>query len=84
MAKKSARKLFLFGRYSLAMLLPKKWLTEIGAKRGELVAMEFDRRRRRIVLRFSQSPETRLVDVIVPTKSKKEETPTDLQPIPEL
>jgi hypothetical protein len=84
MAKKDARRLFLFGRYSLAMLLPKKWLIEIGAKRGELVAMEFDRRRRRIVLRFSQNPETRLVDVIVPTKSKKPEPSSDLQPIPEL
>lgn len=84
MAKKSARKLFLFGRYSLAMLLPKKWLTEIGAKRGELVAMEFDRRRRRIVLRFNQNAEVSLVKDVVPTKTKQPEPPSDLQPIPEL
>ena len=84
MAKKSARKLFLFGRYSLAMLLPKKWLTEIGAKRGELVAMEFDRRRGRIVLRFNQSAETNSAKDVVVTKLKKPEPASDLQPIPEL
>lgn len=84
MAKKSVRKLFLFGRYSLAMLLPKKWLTEIGAKRGESVALEFDRRRGRIVLRFNQNVEAGLENAAVPPKVKKSEPPTDLQPIPEL
>jgi hypothetical protein len=52
----SARKLFLFGRYSLALLLPKKWLTELTVERGDLVTMEYDRRRARIILRFSEKP----------------------------
>ncbi|MDP3993036.1 MAG: AbrB/MazE/SpoVT family DNA-binding domain-containing protein [bacterium] len=84
MAKKSARKLFLFGRYSLAMLLPKKWLTELGVERGDSVALEFDRRRGRIVLRFNQNAETSLENTVVSPKVKKSEPPTDLQPIPEL
>ncbi|QQG50068.1 MAG: hypothetical protein HZB70_00565 [Candidatus Berkelbacteria bacterium] len=52
MARKGERKLFLFGRYSLALLLPKRWLTELGAKAGTIVSLEMDRARKRIVVRF--------------------------------
>ena len=81
MAKKDARKLFLFGRYSLALLLPKKWLTELGVKRGEVVAMEFDRRRGRIVLRFNvqQTPAKPVADR--PIKATERD---DLEPIPQI
>lgn len=69
------RKLFLFGRYSLAILLPKKWLGLLGAKRGEQVILELDRKRRRIVIRFSnQSIQT----------GANPEDKTDWEPIPQL
>lgn len=79
-----SRKLFLFGRYSLALLLPKKWLTELGVKRGESVEMELDRRRGRVVLRFNQTKPTVPAKVVSPTKLKDTDPSTDLQPIPEL
>jgi len=82
MARKSVRKLFLFGRYSLALLLPKKWLRELGVEPGQPVELEFDRARRRIVLRLptgqSKPPPTK------PSKASSEPDSTDLQPIPEL
>lgn len=56
MARKSERKLFLFGRYSLALLLPKRWLTELGAKAGTIVHLELDRARKRVVVRFGATP----------------------------
>ena len=46
------RKLFLFGKYSLALLPPKKWLSELGVNKGDHVELEFDRKRKRIVLKF--------------------------------
>ncbi len=53
MTRKSDRKLFLFGRYSLALLLPKKWLRELSVEAGQEVLLEFDKSRRRIVVRLS-------------------------------
>ena len=77
----AARKLFLFGRYSLAMLLPKKWLTELGAKRGEMVTMELDRRRNRVVLLFE-------ADGVDDKPLAKQQTSApnqdDLEPIPQI
>lgn len=77
----AARKLFLFGRYSLALLLPKKWLTELGVKRGELVTMEYDRRRGRVVLRF-ETP----LNTTKPIASEALNIPDrdDLEPIPQI
>jgi len=49
--RKSERKLFLFGRYSTALLLPKKWLGELGVGPGDRVALEFDVARKRLVVR---------------------------------
>lgn len=55
MARKDKRKLFLFGKYSLALLPPKKWLTELGVKQGDVVHLEFDSKRRRIVVRLTDN-----------------------------
>jgi len=96
MARKGERKLFLFGRYSLALLLPKKWLSDLGALRGDAVSMEYDRARRRIVLRFdSDNSEVNVKATAKPKTTAKQVKPaaleliskneaTDLQPIPEL
>lgn len=85
MAKKTARKLFLFGRYSLALLLPKKWLSEQGVKRGDSVGLEYDRKRGRIVVRIGGATAPL---VSKPPKKRPDSpppAPTDqLEPIPEL
>jgi len=82
MAKSSSRKLFLFGKYSLALLLPKKWLQELGVKGGEYVGLEYDRRRRRIVIRFdATNPNSRPTKTTAKSKSSEE---SDWQPIPQL
>ncbi|MEX1051793.1 MAG: hypothetical protein WEC83_00160 [Patescibacteria group bacterium] len=54
MPKTSRRKLFLFGRYSLALLPPKKWLSQLGVKAGDEAVVELDQARRRLVVRFDQ------------------------------
>ena len=81
----SVRKLFLFGRYSLALLLPKRWLSDLGVKRGDSVELQLDRARQRIVLRFSSVVPSKATDE---APDKKQETKSDsqseLQPIPEL
>jgi len=84
MARKSERKLFLFGRYSLALLPPKRWLSELGVKAGDIVHLELDRARKRIVVRLNVRS--------TPTTTKKPTTkgkrPTksdsDWEPIPQL
>lgn len=83
MAKKTSRKLFLFGRYSLALLLPKKWLNELNAQRGDLVDLEFDRKRGRVVIRFNHQLEKTTPQAERPT-TRKTETPDGFEPIPEL
>jgi len=88
MAKKTSRKFFLFGRYSLALLIPKKWLNELNVKRGDVVGLEFDRKRRRIVLRitdqissFGDKTETeRSKSETLLTKNNEE----GLEPIPQI
>ncbi|MEX2361908.1 MAG: AbrB/MazE/SpoVT family DNA-binding domain-containing protein, partial [Patescibacteria group bacterium] len=52
MAKTTRRKLFLFGKYSLALLPPKKWLSKIGVKVGDEVEIELDSTKRRLIVRF--------------------------------
>lgn len=83
MTRKSQRKLFLFGKYSLALLPPKKWLTELGIKQGDNVMLELDRSRRRIVVRLSPAE---LTDKPSQPKSdvKKSETGEEWESIPEL
>lgn len=84
MPRMSARKLFLFGRYSLALLLPKKWLRELEVGPGQNVQLEFDKTRKRIVIRLTDSTPT------APTTKKKTSNPQkppkdgDWQPIPQL
>ncbi|HSX42066.1 MAG TPA: AbrB/MazE/SpoVT family DNA-binding domain-containing protein [Candidatus Saccharimonadales bacterium] len=59
MPRISQRKLFLFGRYSLALLLPKKWLRELGIEPGAKVQLEFDKTRSRIVIRLNTAAPTK-------------------------
>jgi antitoxin component of MazEF toxin-antitoxin module len=83
MAKHSVRKLFLFGKYSLALLLPKKWLTELSAEEGEKVELEFDKKRRRIVIRFQEEGSTQIQeDKSDPPPKDKDDS--SWQPIPQL
>lgn len=80
MAKKASRKFFLFGKYSLALLLPKKWLTELGADRKTTVNLEYDAQKKRIIVKFSQSTNTPLKK-----KSKKaKQLDETWQPIPQI
>jgi len=84
MRQHTARKLFLFGRYSLALLLPKKWLRTLGVGRGETVQLELDRKRRRIVVRLNSArtpPETTTKPGVKPPSSSEK---SDLEPIPPL
>lgn len=89
MAKKSSRKFFLFGRYSLALLLPKKWLTELGINRGDAVDLEYDRKRRRIVIRpaFTTADsidENRRSKPPKAVKAIESGQDNDLEPIPQI
>ena len=61
MKKVVRRKLFLFGRYSLALLPPKKWLSKMGVKRGDLVDIELDDPRRQLIVRFVNQPKNKPV-----------------------
>ena len=78
----NSRKLFLFGRYSLAILLPKKWLSLLEAKRGERVILELNLKRRRIVIRFS-SESTPASNKPIKTKADPDDK-TDWEPIPQI
>lgn len=83
MARKSDRKLFLFGRYSLALLPPKRWLSEMGVKAGDIVHLELDRARKRIVVRLNvkDSPS----GTKKPNKKTSSKRPDgDWEPIPQL
>lgn len=75
--KASRRKLFLFGKYSLAVLPPKKWLTELGIKNGDWASLTFDRKKRRISIDFTNTTTPREL------KSKAKNN-TQLEDIPEL
>lgn len=85
MSKHQVRKLFLFGRYSLAILPPKKWLTELGLKRGDEIALELDRKRGRIIIRLSDDPANTSPAQPTATRLPKEKPEdSDWEPIPSL
>lgn len=71
----------MFGRYSLALLLPKTWLRELGVGAGNQVHLEFDRARKRIVVRLEEGK-----SVTAPATRKKpvKSAETDWTPLPEL
>lgn len=77
MTKSSERKLFLFGRYSLALLLPKKWLTELRAKRGDIVSLKYDAQKGQIIVSFSEDTKKKPV-------TRQKSSPEDWEPIPQL
>lgn len=77
----ASRKLFLFGRYSLAMLLPKKWLTDLEAERGDQVALVLDRKRRRIIVQFDPSATVSPTPETKPTTANQPTEDTGLEPI---
>ena len=81
MKKVVRRKLFLFGRYSLALLPPKKWLSKLGVQRGDLVDIELDSPKRRLIVRFVNQPKNQ------PTKKKtvgNGKTRNGWEPIPRI
>ena len=81
MNKLSKRKLFLFGRYSLALLLPKKWLTEMMIKAGDTVNVKFERDKRQVIIYFGK-PKKKLAEES--EKPKEPVSKDDLEPIPQL
>lgn len=84
MARTSWRKLFLFGRYSLALLPPKKWLTEIGIKKGDKVKLEFDKSRKRIVVRLAPTNGSPASSSNNGRDKKPKTGSDDFQPIPQI
>ncbi len=87
MARKDKRKLFLFGKYSLALLPPKKWLNELGIKKGDTVGLEFDRTRKRIVIRLGDTVEKDEAPEIAKEEishKESEDISEDWQSIPEI
>lgn len=81
MKRVSKRKFFLFGKYSLALLLPKKWLTEFQIESGDVREIELDRKRGKIIVNLGEGEPARPAD-------RKEDEPdlkTDgFSPIPPL
>lgn len=82
MTRKSQRKLFLFGKYSLALLPPKKWLTELGVGKGDNVILELDKSRKRIVVRLAS--EEPVAQEQRKAKPKSSQPADDWETIPEL
>lgn len=82
MAKFDARKLFLFGRYSLALLLPKSWLAELNIEAGDSVELEFYQSSRRIVVKFRSV--RRPGAALTANQLNEEPSRKDWQPLPEL
>ena len=85
MKKVVRRKLFLFGRYSLALLPPKKWLTKLGVEEGDSVEIEMNASKNRMIIHFHPENKTQTTpDKDKPT-SKKPDKPNDgWEPIPQL
>jgi len=84
MAKNNRRKLFLFGRYSLALLLPKRWLKELAAERGQEVVLQFNKKRHQITIEFDSSKIPNKIPSSVSEQKKKKIDGDDWQPIPQL
>lgn len=72
---KSERKIFLFGRYSLALLLPKKWLRDFKVKRGDILNLELDKKQARIIVRLKNTRNE---------KTSRKKKKVDWEPIPQL
>jgi hypothetical protein len=81
MRKSSQRKLFLFGRYSLALLPPKKWLNELGVEAGDRATVEFDKTKKRLIVSFGSSHDN---PVRKPSQNKPTPSEDGWQPIPRL
>ncbi|MBI4947937.1 AbrB/MazE/SpoVT family DNA-binding domain-containing protein [Candidatus Berkelbacteria bacterium] len=81
MGKISNRKLFLFGKYSLAVLPPKKWLSELGVKRGDNVELELDRTKGRIIIKTGKPAPKKISK---PKNRTDKPSKDDWQPIPQL
>lgn len=83
MTAKVSRKLFLFGKYSLALLLPKKWLTEAGVEIGDTVDLEYRAKKGKIAVIFRT---TKKPVASSQTKSATEslEDGSDWEPIPQI
>lgn len=81
MGRKSIRKLFLFGKYSLALLPPKQWLQEMGVQIGDTAELELDKTRQRIIVRFGKTDPNKSL----PKTTKKRSDGSDdseYEPIP--
>ena len=80
MKKTSIRKFFLFGHYSLAILPPKKWLTEFNVKEGDCRVIELDRKKQRLIIHLKEVEMQDDDNHAEPEATKKD----DWQPIPPL
>jgi len=86
MAKVTQRKFFLFGKYSLALLLPKKWLSELGVGEQSQVRIEYEGSKRKITLRFDEgllADSTKKVVKKKPT-GKTSDSDETWEPIPQI
>jgi bifunctional DNA-binding transcriptional regulator/antitoxin component of YhaV-PrlF toxin-antitoxin module len=83
MAKHSRRKLFLFGKYSLALLLPKKWLVEQGVEIGDEVELEYYSKKGRVIVKLDAKPISSAKKTSKP-KSKTAKKSDDWEPIPQI
>ena len=79
MIKLSKRKMFLFGRYSLALLLPKKWLTEMAANAGDIVTVKYEKEKRQVIVYFKKHPK-----VDSKPKEKSDKRSDGFEPIPQI
>lgn len=80
MKKVVSRKLFLFGKYSLALLPPKKWLNKLGIKKGDTVDIKLDSSKRRLIIQF----ESRSHKETIESGKEKKSTKNGWEPIPRL
>jgi len=84
MAKTSSRKLFLFGRYSIALLLPKKWLVEHNVKIGDIIDLELDNKKERIIVKLNSSAPAKAKIKKKSSRQAGENDKTDWEPIPQM
>lgn len=85
MGKISKKKMFLFGRYSLAILPPKKWLSEMGVEEGDEVTVELDKRKRRIIIHIDEVRDSKkITNKKVEKSDRGDRDSDDWQPIPQL
>ena len=74
------RKLFLFGKYSLALLPPKKWLSKLGIKEGDTVGMQLDSSKRRLIVYF----DSKRMEKATKTNKNNKPSKNGWEPIPRL